>query len=73
MFVIGSIFFIGLAVIVMPFGHVAFATVLSAVLYFALHVHPVAVFGFYFLAYVGLWLLSLLGLLGTLTWLVRKK
>ncbi|NTF23571.1 hypothetical protein G6L37_34940 [Agrobacterium rubi] len=70
------ILYIALAIIcliVLPFSHIVGIGIFSALLFWAFHVHPAAVFGLYLVAYVLRSILVLAGLVGAVSWFGRKK
>lgn len=70
------ILYIALAIatlVIVPFWHILGVGILSALLFWAFHIHPAAVFGLCLLAYVLRSVLALIGLVGAVSWFSRKS
>ena len=61
------------ALVILPFSHIIGVGIFAALLFWAFHIHPAAVFGLYVLAYALRSVLVLLGLAGAVSWFSRKS
>lgn len=73
MFVVLYIALATVALVILPFSHIVGVGIFAALLFWAFHIHPAAVFGLFTLAYALRSLLVLLGLAGAVSWVFRKS